>query len=183
MHRNESSTADHAKELQLRLAEPFALLPVPDSVKKFLRSSLETDCAAALPHNIQRVPADSQVDARTLVVGYELFVSARVRSCDRLILAGSIETQIYDCQNLIITAGGRFVGYAATNNADIHGRFEGNLVVRNRLLIRRTGKVSGKIVYGRIEIEHGGQISGNLEAYRAEADRIIEETRREGDVA
>ena len=174
---------ERAKELQLQLAEPFALLPLPEGVTNFLRSSLEADCAAALPQNIQYVPADSQVDARTLVVGYELLVSGRVRSCDRLILAGSIETQISDCQSLIIMGSGRFVGYAATDNADIHGCFEGDLIVRNRLLIRRTGKVSGVVVYGHIEIEHGGQISGNFQAYRAEADRIIEDTRRDGDVA
>jgi cytoskeletal protein CcmA (bactofilin family) len=164
MHQNDSRMSDRAKELQLQLAEPFALLPLAESVTNFLRSSLEADCAAALPHNIQCVPADSQVDARTLVVGYELLVSGRVRSCDRLILAGSIETQISDCQNLIIMASGRFVGYAATDNADIHGCFEGDLIVRNRLLIRRTGKVSGMIVYGRIEIERGAQISGNFES-------------------
>ena len=155
---------DRAKELQLQLAEPFALLPLPESVTNFLRSSLEADCAAALPHNIQCVPADSQVDARTLVVGYELSVSGRVRSCDRLILAGSIETQISDCQTLIITRSGRFVGYAAADNADIHGCFEGDLIVRNRLLIRGTGKVSGMIVYGRIEIEYGAQIAGNFKS-------------------
>jgi cytoskeletal protein CcmA (bactofilin family) len=164
MHKNDSRMLDRAKELQLQLAEPFALLALAESVTNFLRSSLEADCAAALPHNIQCVPADSRVDARTLVVGYELFVSGRVRSCDRLILAGSIETHLSDCQNLIITDSGRFVGYAATDNADIHGCFEGDLIVRNRLLIRRTGKVSGRIVYGRIEIERGAQISGNFES-------------------
>ena len=116
MHQNDSRMMERAKELQLQLAEPFALLPLSEGVTNFLRTSLEADCAAALPHNIQYVPADSQVDARTLVVGYELLVSGRVKSCDRLILAGSIETHISDCQSLIIMGSGRFVGYAATDS-------------------------------------------------------------------
>jgi cytoskeletal protein CcmA (bactofilin family) len=33
-------------------------------------------------------------------------------------------------------------------------------VVRNRLVIKATGRVSGTIRYGRIEIECGGQIHG-----------------------
>jgi hypothetical protein len=37
--------------------------------------------------------------------------------------------------------------------AEIQGRFEGNLVVRKRLLIKASGRVSGTIRYGQIEIE------------------------------
>jgi cytoskeletal protein CcmA (bactofilin family) len=38
-------------------------------------------------------------------------------------------------------------------------------VVRKRLLIRATGRVSGAITYGEIEIERGGKISGAIQAY------------------
>ena len=48
--------------------------------------------------------------------------------------------------------------------AEIQGRFEGNLVVRKRLLIKASGRVSGTIRYGQIEIECGGQISGDIQA-------------------
>ena len=44
--------------------------------------------------------------------------------------------------------------------AEIQGRVEGNLVVRKRLLIKASERVSGTIRYGQIEIECGGQISG-----------------------
>ena len=53
MHQNNSRMMERAKELQLKLAEPFALLPLPANVTNFLRTNLEADCAAALPHNIQ----------------------------------------------------------------------------------------------------------------------------------
>ena len=36
--------------------------------------------------------------------------------------------------------------------------------MRKRLLIRATGRVSGTIRYGQIEIECGGQISGDVQA-------------------
>ena len=48
--------------------------------------------------------------------------------------------------------------------ADVHGRFEGELVVSKRLLIRAGGHVSGQITYGEIEIESGGAISGAIES-------------------
>ena len=57
----------------------------------------------------------------------------------------------------------RCSGHAATENADVRGRFEGQLVVRKRLLIRAGGHVSGTITYGEIEIESGGKITGVIE--------------------
>jgi cytoskeletal protein CcmA (bactofilin family) len=46
----------------------------------------------------------------------------------------------------------------------VRGRFEGDLVVRRRLLIRASGKVTGSIRYGQLEVEAGGQLSGDIQA-------------------
>jgi cytoskeletal protein CcmA (bactofilin family) len=59
---------------------------------------------------------------------------------------------------------GIFRGNGSTENADVRGRVQGNLVVRKRLLIRASGDVSGTITYGEIEIEAGGKISGTIQA-------------------
>jgi cytoskeletal protein CcmA (bactofilin family) len=52
----------------------------------------------------------------------------------------------------------------------VRGRFEGNLVVRKRLFIRATGRVSGTIRYGQLEIERGGQISGDIQSGEESAE-------------
>lgn len=65
---------------------------------------------------------------------------------------------------MLINEGGLFKGESATEHADIHGAFEGDLVVRKRLLVRSTGRLSGTITYGEIEIERGGKISGIIQA-------------------
>ena len=39
---------------------------------------------------------------------------------------------------------------------------EGHLTVRQTLVIHATGKVTGKIRYGRIVVEEGGQLSGDI---------------------
>ena len=67
------------------------------------------------------------------------------------------------CQHVIVAETGLFNGHASTENADVRGRFEGELVVRKRLLIRSGGHVSGTISYGEIEIESGGKITGVIE--------------------
>ena len=65
-------------------------------------------------------------------------------------------------------------GTAEIDNADVRGVFEGNLIVRKRLLIRAGGQVSGTIRYGQLEIELGGQICGDVQS-NAEAGDIIAE--------
>jgi cytoskeletal protein CcmA (bactofilin family) len=108
---------------------------------------------------------DDGVDARTLIVGREISFTGDVTSCDRLIIEGSIEAKLQNCQNMIIAETGIFRGDGSTENADVQGRVEGGLVVRKRLLIRASGHVSGTITYGEIEIEAGGKISGTIQAY------------------
>jgi len=63
----------------------------------------------------------------------------------------------------MIAETGIFRGNGSTENADIRGCIEGDLVVYERLLIRASGHVSGTITYGEIEIEAGGRISGTIQ--------------------
>ena len=46
-------------------------------------------------------------------------------------------------------------------------RFEGSPALRKRLLTKASGRVSGRFHYGQIEIECGGQISGDVQAQPA----------------
>ena len=105
----------------------------------------------------------NEVDRRTLIVGEGISLSGEVTSCDRLIVEGTIEAKLQKCQHVMIAETGVFNGHASTENADVRGRFEGELMVRKRLLIRTGGHVSGSVSYGEIEIESGGKITGVIE--------------------
>jgi cytoskeletal protein CcmA (bactofilin family) len=105
----------------------------------------------------------NEVDRRTLIIGQGISLAGEVTSCDRLIVEGTIEAKLQKCQNVIIAETGFFNGHASTENADVRGHFEGELVVRKRLLIRAGGHVSGTVSYGEIEIESGGKITGVIE--------------------
>ena len=103
-------------------------------------------------------------DLRRLIVGREISLSGEITSCDKLIVEGSVEANLQNCHEIEIAESGLFKGTASIDEAEVRGRFEGELVVRRRLLIRSGGKVVGTIRYGQIEIECGGQISGEIQA-------------------
>ena len=69
-----------------------------------------------------------------------------------------------DSRAIQIAEHGVFVGKAGIDVAEIRGRFEGELTARKQLLIRATGKLSGKVRYGKIAIEEGGELSGDIAA-------------------
>jgi cytoskeletal protein CcmA (bactofilin family) len=103
-------------------------------------------------------------ELRRLSVGPEITLSGEINSCDKLFIEGSVEANLTNCRDVDIAETGLFKGSASIEEAEVRGRFEGNLVVRKRLLIKASGRVSGTVRYGQIEIECGGQISGDIQA-------------------
>lgn len=105
-----------------------------------------------------------QTATRTLVVGREIVLSGEISACDRLVVEGTVKANIKDCRDIAISEGGLFTGSASVESAEIRGRFEGELTVSGRLLIRAPGQVSAAVRYGEIEIERGGRLSGHVDA-------------------
>ncbi len=98
-----------------------------------------------------------------LMVGHGISLSGEITACDRLIVEGSVQVTLNETKAIEIAEGGRFTnGKAEVENAEISGTYEGKLTVRNRLLIRATGKVKGTVRYGELEIERGGRLTGSV---------------------
>jgi cytoskeletal protein CcmA (bactofilin family) len=106
-------------------------------------------------------------EMRRLSVGRGITLSGEINTCQKLFIEGTVEATLTNCCTLDIAESGLFKGSTSIEEAEVSGRFEGNLTVRKRLLIKANGRVSGTIRYGQIEIECGGQISGDIHAQPA----------------
>src|SRR6266568_4528731 len=99
-----------------------------------------------------------------LIVGPDIKLKgAEITDCDTLVVEGRVEASM-DSRAIQIAEHGVFVGKAGIDVAEIRGRFEGELTARRQLVIRATGRVSGKVRYGKVAIEEGGEISGDIAA-------------------
>jgi cytoskeletal protein CcmA (bactofilin family) len=85
-----------------------------------------------------------------------------ITDCDTLVVEGAVEATM-DSRVIQIAECGSFTGSAEIDIAEIRGEFNGTLTVRQKLMIYATGKVKGKIRYGKVVIEEGGQLSGEIE--------------------
>jgi cytoskeletal protein CcmA (bactofilin family) len=116
------------------------------------------DAEATVP---QAGAAAERKEAR-LVVGPDIKLKGvEISDCDTLIVEGRVEATL-DSRVLEITPNGVFQGTIAVDNAEIHGRFEGELTVRKQLTIYGAGKVSGKIRYAKIKVEEGAELQGEI---------------------
>lgn len=137
--------------------------------------------ANAAPAPSEAARAESRADERKeakLVVGPQIKIKGvEISDCDTLVVEGRIEATL-DSRVLEITEHGVFQGTIAVDNAEIHGRFEGELTVRKQLIIQGTGKVSGKIRYAKIKVEEGAELAGEISVLEKTQSAVQVTTRR-----
>lgn len=98
-----------------------------------------------------------------LIVGPNIKLKGvEITDCDTLVVEGFVEATM-DSRVMQIAQNGSFKGSAEIDIAEIRGTFDGDLTVRQKLVIFNSGKVSGKIRYGNLVIEEGGQLAGDVQ--------------------
>ena len=116
---------------------------------------------------------------RRLTVGYGITLKGQIANCDKLIIYGTVDADLDDVKTLHISESGTFKGSANISQAEISGTFEGDICVEDNIIINSTGRVSGKITYGSIEIRPGGKFTGQIvEAEEREASKKAKSVRK-----
>ncbi len=113
--------------------------------------------------------AGSGESASRLTVGPNIKLKGvEITDCDTLVVEGMVEATM-DSRVIQIAEQGEFKGSAEIDIAEIRGVFDGNLTAREKLVIYATGRVTGKIRYGKLVVEEGGQLSGEIHVSGAHA--------------
>ena len=131
--------------------------------------------ATAAPAEPEKAPERKE---SKLVVGHDIKIKGvEISDCDTLVVEGRVEATL-DSRVLEIAEHGVFHGTIAVDQAEIRGRFEGEITVRKQLIVHASGKVSGKIRYARIKMEEGAEISGDLAVLDKSAASALATTKR-----
>jgi len=114
-------------------------------------------------------PPAADTSAAPITIGSKLTVGPNIKlkgveitDCDTLFVEGLVEATM-DSRLMEIAEQGAFKGSAEIDLAEIRGQFDGDLTVRQKLVIYASGRVTGKIRYGKLVIEEGGQLSGDVQ--------------------
>ena len=165
-----------AKPLTRPLARQVTPLPVTNPVpaRPFTASTGRRSDIPGMGRRRPDMDAYTGAESKTLVVGRDICLNGNNILCDRLVVEGSVEAEKVESRIIEISKDGHFKGAAVIENAEISGGFEGELKVSKRLVIHAGGRVIGKIRYGQLEIEAGGEISGDVKLISPSAGQAEE---------
>jgi cytoskeletal protein CcmA (bactofilin family) len=119
--------------------------------------------SVASPSPSPAPPPVSENEGKKLIVGRDIKLHGEITSCDHLLVEGSVEATLTDGKIIDIAQSGTFNGAVECETASIRGKFEGDLTCTERLVVRSTGRIIGKIRYRQLEVERGGELSGDVQ--------------------
>jgi cytoskeletal protein CcmA (bactofilin family) len=121
-------------------------------------SATESPVASSAPAS----SADKPASPSRLTVGPHIKLKGvEITDCDTLVVEGSVQASM-DSRVMQIAEGGSFSGSAQIDDAEIRGDFDGQLTARHRLMLYATAKVKGQIRYGKLVMEEGAQLTGDV---------------------
>src|SRR5690349_12059259 len=109
-------------------------------------------------------PARDDGGGSKLIVGPNIKLKGvEIHDCDTLVVEGRVEATMVS-RTIQIAEHGAFDGKVDVDVAEIRGAFEGEMTARRKLVIHASGRVAGKIRYGKMLVQEGGEMSGDIAA-------------------
>jgi cytoskeletal protein CcmA (bactofilin family) len=123
----------------------------------------------------------AEVGESKLFIGVNIKLKGvEISDCDVLVIEGQVEATV-NSKVMQIDQPGTLTGTALIDVAEIRGEFSGELTARTRLVVHGTGRVSGTIRYGKLIVEEGGELTGDvkrLDGAEAQSEPPQNEARR-----
>ncbi len=112
-------------------------------------------------------PVARTEEGSKLIVGPNIKLKGvEIDDCDTLVVEGRVEATMVS-RAIQIAESGAFMGKVDVDVAEIRGEFKGEMTARKKLVIHASGRVSGKIRYGKMLVQEGGEMSGDIGALAA----------------
>jgi cytoskeletal protein CcmA (bactofilin family) len=142
--------------------------PAPTHPQAANAPSLGPTPAPARPAPAQppaEAPARAEETAGSkLIVGPNIKLKGvEIHDCDTLVVEGRVEATMVS-RSIQIAEHGAFEGKVDVDIAEIRGSFQGEMTARKKLVIHGSGRVGGKIRYGKILVQEGGEMTGEVGA-------------------
>ena len=135
---------------------PQATPAIVPSPPKPAPASVAAEPLAAAAQRLDE-PAGSK-----LIVGPNIKLKGvEIHDCDTLVVEGRVEATMVS-RAIQIAESGAFSGKVDVEVAEIRGHFEGEMTARKRLVIHASGRVAGKIRYGKMLVQEGGEMTGDV---------------------
>ena len=97
----------------------------------------------------------------SLLIGNGVTITGSIKADNEMTIQGTLDGDV-ECHCLMVSKSGIIKGKVKTESMTIEGKAEGEITVNDLLQIKSTGTVNGKVIYGKIEVEDGGKLIGEI---------------------
>lgn len=143
-----------------RAPQQPAAANAPSATPAIVPSAAKPQPAAAAPETAPK----GEEGGSKLIVGPNIKLKGvEIDDCDTLVVEGRVEATMVS-RSIQIAETGAFNGKVDVDVAEIRGSFQGEMTARKKLVIHASGRVNGKIRYGKMLVQEGGEMSGDVGA-------------------
>ena len=155
-----------------RLSGIRAPTPAPTVHREGSNALAASARPAPAPEPAPAIPVLNDAPGSKLFVGINIKLKGvEISDCDALVIEGQVEATVHS-KLMQVAQPGTLHGTALIDVAEIHGEFSGELTARTRLVVHGTGRVSGTIRYGKLIVEEGGELSGDVKRLDAGDEHV-----------
>ena len=127
---------------------------------------------AAEPPPVPEARVDEGAGSKLIVGPNIKLKGVEIEDCDTLVVEGRIEATMVS-RAIQIAEHGAFNGKVDVDVAEVRGSFQGELTARKKLVIHASGRVAGKIRYGKMLVQEGGEMTGDVAAITAQEQQAV----------
>ncbi len=98
-------------------------------------------------------------DLERNIIGKNTSIVGDVISEGDFRIDGKVEGTVNTTGRVVIGKSGSASGKVECNNADIEGKFSGELLVNNLLTLKSTAKISGDVIISKLSVEPGAEFN------------------------
>jgi len=128
---------------------------------KYFSKSSEFKRREPLPEATEEKTKNPINSASSLQIGNGVTITGTIKADNEVTIEGTLDGDV-DCHCLIVSKSGNIKGKVKTETMTIDGKAEGEITINDLLQIKSTGSVNGKVIYGKIEVEDGGKLIGEI---------------------
>ena len=93
------------------------------------------------------------------IIGKNTSITGDVISEGDFRIDGKVDGTVKTSGRVVIGKTGKANGKVECSNADIEGKFSGELFVSNLLTLKATAKITGEVVIGKLSVEPGAEFN------------------------
>ena len=98
---------------------------------------------------------------KSIFIGSGVVFKGSINAPNQAVISGTVEGEL-TAKDVLIGASGVVTGKTSADFIDVKGELNESITSKNVLIVRNTGKVSGDVTYGELEIERGGKVKGGM---------------------